>query len=217
MEKALRYKKINQDNKRNNSLIRASSAGRNDTVAMLLESGANANAKDNEGRTALTRAIVGGNSETVKLLLENGADPNKNGDDGWTPLMIAISRGHTRKIVRVLLENGADVNTKTNDNYTVLMWAAMEREPDIVSMLLKRGADVNVKDTWNNNTVLVRARNTRHTEIVTLIENHIRRDKIMKETKMTSLVIKKGLTPKGDNPLMPYAHREMIYRIASFF
>ena len=99
------YNKINKDNKKNQALIRASSAGRNDTVAMLLENGANANAKDNEGRTALTRATIGGNSETVKLLLENGADPNKNGDDGWTPLMIAMSRRHTRKIVRALLEN----------------------------------------------------------------------------------------------------------------
>ena len=96
------------------------------------------------------------------------------------------------------------------------MWACEEREPDIVSILLKKGADVNIMSNTIG-TALMWATFRERTEIVILIENHIRRDKISKETNITSLIVKKGLTQKGDKPLVPYAHREMIRHIASFF
>ena len=52
---------------------------------------------------------------------------------------------------------------------------------------------------------------------LTLIKKYIRRTELMNQTLKTALVSKKGLTQKGNNPLMPTAHRDTIHRIASFF
>ena len=58
-------------------------------------------------------------------------------------------------------------------------------------------------------TALIVAQIKEHTTIVKLIKNHIYR--------IIYLVIKKGLTQKGNKPLLRYAHREIINHIASFF
>jgi len=43
-------------------------------VKLLLEKGANIEAKDNDGDTALINAAIKGETEMVKLLLEKGAN-----------------------------------------------------------------------------------------------------------------------------------------------
>ena len=84
-----------------------------------------------------------------------------------------------------------------------------------VALLLEKGADVNAKnnDDW---TALIIACQEGHTEIVKLI-NHYRHIELIKQTLKTALIVKKGLTQKGHKPLVPYAQRETIYNIASFF
>jgi ankyrin repeat protein len=51
-------------------------AGRNcvETVALLLDKGADVNAKDNDGWTPLIKAAASGRTELARLLLERGAD-----------------------------------------------------------------------------------------------------------------------------------------------
>ncbi len=86
---------------------------------------------------------------------------------------------------------------------------------EIVKILLKNGANMNDKDRQGN-TALKLARKHKRREIVSLIKKYIH-DKLMKDRLNTALIIKKGLTQKGDKLLLRYAHREMIQRIASFF
>jgi len=58
-------------------------------VTVLLNKGADANAKVTDGRTALLFAIQNGAyTEVVKVLLARGADPNTKLSDGRTPLML---------------------------------------------------------------------------------------------------------------------------------
>ena len=45
-----------------------------DTVKILLDRGAEVNAKTKDGVTTLMRAGIGGNTSIVKMLLEHGAD-----------------------------------------------------------------------------------------------------------------------------------------------
>ena len=60
--------------------------GHTAAVAMLLEHGADINAKSRDGGTALHAAAFFGHAETAKLLLEKGADTTIQDSQGATPL-----------------------------------------------------------------------------------------------------------------------------------
>ena len=67
-------------------LATAALMGHTKAVAMLLEHGADVNAKSRDGYTALHAAAFLGRAETVRLLLEKGADATIRNNDGATPL-----------------------------------------------------------------------------------------------------------------------------------
>jgi ankyrin repeat protein len=88
-------------------LIVAARSGATDVVRVLLEHGADVNARTQDGRTALMGAAFSesGRPVTVKLLLDRGADPNaKSGQ--LTALTLAKNRGAV-EIVRMLTAAGA--------------------------------------------------------------------------------------------------------------
>lgn len=67
----------------------AAAVGDLDTMRLLLERGADPNARQEQGYTALHEAARKGSMEMAKLLMERGADPHVKNDDGKTPLDIA--------------------------------------------------------------------------------------------------------------------------------
>lgn len=127
------------------ALMLATAKKQSEVVKLLLENGANPNAKYNNkserGLTALLTASVGGPTDIVEMLLNRGADPNLASESGMTPLMLACSTGHD-EIVPLLLHKGADVNSSDNGGRTALMYATLQHDPRIVEMLLAKGADV---------------------------------------------------------------------------
>ena len=74
--------------------MEAASGGYSDIVKLLIDHGANVNAKSSVGNTALTYACCGGYEDVVKILLEAGADVEHQNENGHTPLMEAASCGH---------------------------------------------------------------------------------------------------------------------------
>lgn len=74
----------------------AAAAGESDTVALLLERGADPNARQLGGYTALHAAAQSGNEELARLLLAHGADPASGTDDGRLPADLAREHGHER-------------------------------------------------------------------------------------------------------------------------
>lgn len=91
----------------------ASSAGKGDAVAVLLEAGDDANILTATGLSPLHLAAEAGGPNAVKVLLEHGA--NINATDSYsarTPLMFATAQNRLSAI-KVLLQAGADVSLTT--------------------------------------------------------------------------------------------------------
>ncbi|MEZ0259812.1 MAG: ankyrin repeat domain-containing protein [Alphaproteobacteria bacterium] len=69
--------------------------GHVESMALLLDYGADINLKGVRGRTALAWAVEGNKKEAVALLMSRGADINVKDDDGKTPLQSARDKGFT--------------------------------------------------------------------------------------------------------------------------
>ena len=78
---------------------------------VLINRGANANAKDNNEMTALHYAALNGRTRTVLLLIEAGSNVSDVTDRRMTPLHFASQHGHT-KTAAILIEHGASVHSR---------------------------------------------------------------------------------------------------------
>jgi ankyrin repeat protein len=76
------------------ALHAGASRGGAEIVKMLLEGGADPDAKQERGFVPLHSAAANGNSVVVELLLKYGAHANAKADDGKTPADMAAEGGH---------------------------------------------------------------------------------------------------------------------------
>jgi len=74
---------------------------------MLLDRGANVNARANDGMTPLHQAAARGNTATAALLIDRGAEIDARGDYDLTPLHVAKVQGHA-EVAELLLSKGAE-------------------------------------------------------------------------------------------------------------
>lgn len=127
------------------SLLDAIDAGDFDTVALLLEKGADARAADRFGWSPLHKAAYRGRLDIAQLLLKHGVEVDIRDKDGWTPLLIAIM-ARRAVMTEYLLGQGADPNAQARDKRTPLMKAADFGELRTINLLLDRGADAAAAD-----------------------------------------------------------------------
>jgi ankyrin repeat protein len=112
-------------------LFIAAGKGHLECLRLLLESGADKEAKHTTGATPLFAAVENGHLECARLLLESGADRHVELSDGTTPLLCA---GHTGRHEFVLLltnldgcmDDRPDLGSKPSDNS---MAAPMDQVP----------------------------------------------------------------------------------------
>lgn len=150
----------------------AAREGHTDVARILVDAGAEVNARAGDGKTALALAIFNGNYEVASLLVDRKADVNVADAQRFTPLFWAVDRRNMETapnfpwmvtadplpLIRKLLDAGADPNALVNNTprarmregsprivfATALMRAAFAADLELVNLLLAHGADPNV-------------------------------------------------------------------------
>lgn len=166
------------------ALSSAALFGHTEIVALLLEAGAEVNARNRDGSTPLHSAAFLGQYEAAELLLENGAGINIRNGDGGTPLdatgvdwettgfiagllKIKIDREKVEtgrvKVVELLRQHGASTNTSSESN--TLCDAVRSRDLQAVKEQLANGVDINAEDSEFGVTALSWAALLGNTEI----------------------------------------------------
>jgi len=117
------------------------------TVAMLtllLDAGADVNAKNRRGSTPLHWAID--DEAKVRVLIARGAKVNAKQVEGRTPLYQAATMASTNGAIRQLLAAGADPNLGMANGRTPLMAAAQRGDLEATRMLVEAKAAVDTRN-----------------------------------------------------------------------
>ncbi|KAH0561957.1 hypothetical protein GP486_003334 [Trichoglossum hirsutum] len=110
-------------------------------LKLLLENGANPNARDDRGNPVIYIAAMNSHEAAIKMLLAHEADVNSAGFLGSTALHLFAGYGH-EAIVRLLIEKGADIKAKDNRGISALCSAASGGHDLVMRLLIERGVDV---------------------------------------------------------------------------
>jgi ankyrin repeat protein len=119
-------------------LGRAAGAGDVAAMTVLLDHGADPNARGAHGLTPLATAARNGRVEAIELLLAHGADPHRGcGVNAWTPLLHALHKSQLAAADRLI----ATCTAPSAELDDALFMAAGYAQTEAVAALLARGAD----------------------------------------------------------------------------
>jgi ankyrin repeat protein len=132
------------DSRGTTPLMQAAAIGSLASLKILLDAGADVNARNGLEITAL---IYGASdAEKAKLLVAAGADVNAKSKIGRTALIVAAGHPGGAETVRLLLSKGADSKAKDGGGSTALIEAARANEIESVRTLLEQPVDIDAGD-----------------------------------------------------------------------
>jgi hypothetical protein len=124
-------------------LMLAARYGNIETLAVLLQAGAQVETRGPEGETALVHAVASGDRLRVEALLDAGADARLADDLGRTPLMLAAERAPLDVVLR-LLDAGADATARDAQGQSASDRALKRTDPagpQVVSAILEAAGE----------------------------------------------------------------------------
>jgi ankyrin repeat protein len=190
-------------------LMYTAAFGTAEAMKLVLDAGADVNAKNSFDATALIWAA--GDPVKSRLLLEHGADVNARSKQGRMPLMVAAHRDGSSEIVRLMLTKGADVTAKDAQGNGALMLASQNGDVETMRLLIASGADVNARDTFMGITPLMNAVASNGVEAVRLL---LSKGAIVNIANTIQPKMRNGLLAAGKmTPLMwaaPWGSSEML-------
>lgn len=109
--------------------------------SILLESGADAQAKTMLGTTVLHHASsFSGTSDFIELLIQHGININ-DVDDEYNQALHYAAKKNQPENIQLLIKHGAFINAQNNNGYTALHEAAIHDSREAAEALVDAGAD----------------------------------------------------------------------------
>ncbi|GMH38703.1 hypothetical protein BSKO_06587 [Bryopsis sp. KO-2023] len=144
----------------------AAQGGFVEIVKLLIDAGANVEARDNDGGTALYAAAGKGHLAVVQVLLEAGANvESRFTETDDTALIFSADQGH-HDVAAALIKAGADVDATNRDGFFPLYRAGLSGYPKVVKLLVESGASMEMRLEGSGETSLMAAAFGGHTGTV---------------------------------------------------
>ncbi|KAL3483162.1 ankyrin repeat-containing domain protein [Aspergillus germanicus] len=118
-------------------LHKAAEQGHLDCASVLIEHGADVNARDGYSRTVLEAAAWTGKLQMVRFLLIQGADIQAKN------LIAHAAESTNVDLMRFLLDRGAQIDGGRCRSQPALVWIVLDSNHAALRLLLERGADPN--------------------------------------------------------------------------
>ncbi|XP_020579830.1 ankyrin-3-like [Phalaenopsis equestris] len=131
----------------------AIASSRADLVQLILEFGADVEARSRTGQSPLETAAAAGETLIAELLLARGASTERSIGSPMGPIHLAAAGGHT-ELLRLLLLKGAAPDAATADGRTSLHLAAALQRRECAELLLSAGTRADVLGGPANETPL---------------------------------------------------------------
>ena len=120
-----------------------------ESAKLLLESGADIEAKDMSNLTPLHYAAQHNSTESAKLLLESGADIEANAESNATPLHYA-AWNNSKESAQLLLERGADIEAQRYKQSHTSSQCCMDKQHRVCTTITSNVVQtLTAKDTKN--------------------------------------------------------------------
>src|SRR5437763_6932831 len=202
-------------------LMAAARSGKVEAAKLLVDAGADVNAKENwGGQSALMWAAARSQAEMVKFLASRGADVNARGvvrqwereviteprpkdlnKGGFTPLLYAAREGCV-ECARHLIAAGADPDLEDPERLTPLNMALLNLHFEFAVYMIKAGADVDKWDLFGRSPLYMAA------DVSTLpVKGNGAMAVIPSEDSVTALDVARLLLEAGANPNLQLKRR----------
>ncbi|KAL9035066.1 MAG: hypothetical protein Q9214_006760, partial [Letrouitia sp. 1 TL-2023] len=127
-------------------------------IKLLLDAGADVEARDHYENTPLLLAVRHGLLNCAKLLIDAGANVEARDNDENTSLLLAVRHGRL-ECAKLLIDTEVNIEAKNKDGNTPLLLAVNHARLDFAKLLIDTGADVEARGNSGNTPLLLAALN----------------------------------------------------------